>query len=73
MSVLVQGWLLIEIEGVQAMLVLTGFLSFFSPTAGGNALGFLLLFSMPPAWRVVADAVAGGTAPIRMVGDSRPL
>ena len=52
---------------------LTGFLTVFSPTAGGFALGFLLLFSMPLAWRAVADAVAEGTTPVIAAGDSRPL
>ena len=54
---------------------MTRFREVISPTAGGFALGFWLSFSMntghgPGAWRVVADAVAEGTAPINPIEDS---
>ena len=52
------------------LLWMTGFLAVISPTAGGFALGFLLGFSMPEAWRAVADAVAEGTTPVRTDGGS---
>ena len=51
-------------------LLVTRFRIVISPTAGGFALGFLLSFSMPGAWRAVAGAVAEGTTPIKAVGDS---
>ncbi len=42
-----------------------------SPTAGGGALGFLLSFSMPTAWRAVAGPVAGATTLSNAIRDSR--
>ena len=61
-----------DFQGVQAMIwrVLTRFRAIISPTAGGGALGFLLSFSMPEAWRAVAGAVAEGTAPVKTTEDS---